>query len=116
MQIQYLGFETKAGGRDYAYLVNAANSEPREFVFSIPTRTFTSGRIRYQEAASVCYQKLQRALEEETVERPLPRHATLSDEELDEYREMHTPAKRHTFANSQRRSNKLQAQHPQRVH
>jgi hypothetical protein len=114
LQIQYLGFETKAGGRDYAYLVNAAHSEPREFVFSIPTHAFTNGRVRYQEAASVCYQKLQRALEEETVERPLPLHATLSDQELDEYRETHTPAKRHTFGNPRHRATNLNAQHSQR--
>ena len=95
MQIQFLGFHTKAWGRDYAYLVNAANSEPREFVFSIPTQAFTKGRLRYQEAASLCYQKLQRSLDEETVECPVPRRATLSDEELDEYRETHSPAKRH---------------------
>lgn len=115
MQIQYRGFQTKACGRDYAYTVTAGNSQPREFVFSIPTQAFTKGRVRYQEAASVCYQKLQRALEEETAERPLPSHTTVSDEELDEYREMHTPAKRHTFGNLHRRSKSLDTHHPQRV-
>lgn len=115
MQIEYLGFRPKACGRDYAYRVTSAKSEPREFVFSIPTRAFMGGHVRYQEAASVCYQKLQRALEEETAERPLPRHATLLDHELDEYREMHTPAKRHTSGNSHHRSKGLHAQHPQRA-
>ena len=115
MQIQYLGFETKARGRDYAYLVIKANSEPREFAFSIPTQAFTEGRVRYQEAASVCYQKLQRALEEETADRPVPRHATLSDQELDDYRETHTPAKRHTFGTPHHRANSLHAQHPKRI-
>jgi len=114
LQIQFLGFQTRACGRDYAYLVNATNSEPREFVFSIPAQAFTKGRVRYQDAASVCYQKLQRALEEETAARPLPRHATLSDQELDEYRKAHTPAKRHTFGNPHRRANNLPAPHPQR--
>jgi hypothetical protein len=113
LQIQYLGFRPKARGRDYAYLVIDANSEPREFVFSIPTQAFMEGRVRYQDAASVCYQKLQRTLEEKTAERSLPRHATLSVQELDEYREMHTPAKRHTSGNPQHRSNN--AQHPQRA-
>jgi hypothetical protein len=115
LQIQFVGFQTKAWGRDYAYLVHAANSEPREFVFSIPAQAFSKGRVRYQEAASVCYQKLQRSLDEETVEHPVPRHATVSDKELDEYREMHSPPKRHTFGNSQRRSKNLHAQHPQRA-
>lgn len=107
MQIQYLGFRPKARGRDYAYLVIDANSKPREFVFSIPIQALMEGRVRYQDAASICYQKLQRALQEETAERPLPRHATLSDQELDKYRGMHTPAKRHTSGNPQHRSNSL---------
>ncbi len=115
MQIQYLAFRPKACGRDYAYLVIDANSKPREFVFSIPTQALMEGRARYQDAASICYQKLQRALEEETAERPLPSYATLSDQELDEYREMHTPAKRHTSGNPQHRSNRLHAQHPRRA-
>ncbi len=115
MQIQYLGFEPKASGRAYGYRVIGANCEPREFVFSIPTQSFMEGRIRYQEAASVCYQKLERALEEETPERPVPRHATVSDRELDDYRETHTPTKRHTFGNSHHRANSVHAQHPKRI-
>ena len=114
MQIQYLGFEPKACGRDYAYMVIDAKAERREFVFSISAQAFMGGRVRYQEAASVCYQKLQRALEEETVDRPVPRHATVSDEELDEYRETHTPAKRHGFGSPHHRPSNLSAQHPQR--
>ncbi len=91
-----------------------ANSNPREFVFSILTQALLEGRVRYQDGASICYQKLQKALEEETAERPLPRQATLSDQELNEYREMHTPAKRHPSGNPQQRSNSLHPQHPRR--
>lgn len=96
MQIQYLGFRSKERGRDYAYLVTDKKSERREFTFSISIQALIEGRVRYQDAASICYQKLQRALELETAERPLPRHSTVSDQELDEYREMHSPAKRQT--------------------
>ncbi len=115
MQIQFLGFRPKARGRDYAYLVIDANSKPREFVFSISAQALMEGRVRYQDAASICYQKLQRALQEEAAERPVPRHATLSDQELDKYRGMHTPAKRHTSGNPQHRSNHLHAQYPRRA-
>jgi hypothetical protein len=115
LQIQYLGFRPKARGRDYAYLVIEANSKPREFVVSIPTQALMERRVRYQDAASICYQKLRMALQEETAERPLPRHATLSDQELDKYRGMHTPAKRHTSGNPQHCSNSLHARHPQRA-
>ncbi len=115
MQIQYLGFQNKARGRDYAYRVLNKNDQPREFTFSISTHALVEGRVRYQDAAAICYQKLQKALELETAEQPLPRHTTVSDQELDEYREMHTPAKRHASGNPQRRSNGLPAQHPRRA-
>lgn len=115
MPIQYLGFRPKARDRDYAFLVIEANSKPREFVFNISAQALMEGRVRYQDAASICYQKLERAFDEETEERPLPCHATLSDQELDEYRGMHTPAKRHTSGSPQQRSNSLHAQHPRRA-
>lgn len=116
MQIQYRGFQNKACGRDYAYTVTGGNSEPREFVFSIPTQAFMKGRVRYQEAASLCYEKLRRALEEETTQRPLPGRSTVSDEELDEYHDMHTPAKRHSSGHAQHRSNKLRTPHARAAH
>jgi len=95
LQIQYLGFQSKQRGRDYAYLVTNKQSEQRRFTFSIPAEALLEGRVRYQDAASVCYQKLQKALELETVEQPLPRYAKISVQDLDEYRELHSPPKRH---------------------
>jgi hypothetical protein len=95
LQIQYLGFQSKQRGRDYAYLVTNKQSEQRTFTFSISAEALLEGRVRYQDAASVCYQKLQKALELETVEQPLPRYAKISIQELDEYRELHSPPKRH---------------------
>jgi len=103
MQIQYLGFRSKERGRDYAYLVTDKKSEQREFTFSIPIQALVGGRVRYQDAAGMCYQKLQRALELETAERPLPRRSIVSDQELDEYREIHSPAKRHANWSQNRR-------------
>jgi hypothetical protein len=94
LQIQYLGFQSKQRGRDYAYLVTNKQAEQRTFTFSISAEALLEGRVRYQDAASVCYQKLQRALELETVEQPLPRYAKISIQELDEYRELHSPHKR----------------------
>jgi len=94
MQIQYLGFEPKERGRDYTYLVTDMKSGDRKFTFSIPLQALLERRVRYQDAAYICFQKLQKALEDETAERPLPRHVTVSDQELQEYKEKHNPAKR----------------------
>jgi hypothetical protein len=110
LQIQYLGFQSKERGRDYAYLVIDKKAEQRKFTFSIPLQALLEGRVRYQDAASVCYQKLQKALELETVEQPLPRHAKISIQELDEYREMHNPAKRHNHWGLNRPPKRRQAE------
>jgi hypothetical protein len=92
--IQYLGFETTPCGRDYSYRVTDAKSEKREFTFTISNQAFAEKRVPYQDAADLCYQKLQQALGLETPERPLPGHSTLSNQELDEYREKRHPVKR----------------------
>jgi len=97
VQIQYLGFQPKPRGRDYLYLVIDAKAGKREFTFTISNQAFAERRVPYQDAADLCYQKLQKALGLESVERPLPLHATLSDQELDEYREKHRPVKRRSW-------------------
>ncbi len=85
MQIQYVGFQLKAHGRDYTYRVIDKQAEDREFVFSISNRAFADNQLPFQEAAGLCYQKLQKALE--TEEKPLPRRTTVSDQDLEAYRE-----------------------------
>ncbi|HEV2176821.1 MAG TPA: hypothetical protein VGW33_06430 [Terriglobia bacterium] len=94
MHIQYLGFQPQARGRDYSYRVIDAKSADREFIFTISHEAFAERHIPFQDGADICYQKLQRALDLETAEQPLARRSMLSDQELDEYREKHRPAKR----------------------
>jgi hypothetical protein len=97
MQIQYVGFQLKAHGRDYTYKVINKQSEDREFIFTISNRAFAEKQLPYQDAASLCYQKLQKALDLETAENPLPRRTTLSDQELDVYRESRRPARKRSW-------------------
>jgi hypothetical protein len=97
VQIQYLGFQTRPSGRDYLYRVIDAKSENREFTFTISNQAFAERRLPYQDAADLCYQKLQKALDLETSEKPLPGHSTLSNQELDEYCEEHRPIKRRSW-------------------
>lgn len=97
-QIQYLGFQLRASGREYTYRVINPKEGDREFTLSISNRAFAEHHVLYQDAAGICYQKLQKALGLETPEQPLPRRSVLSDEELDEYLERHRPpAKRRTY-------------------
>ena len=97
MQIQYLGFQLKARGRDYNYRVIAPKSENREFTLTISNQAFVEKRVPYQDAPDICYQKLQKALVVETPEQQLPRHSTLSDQELDEYRQKYRPARKSRY-------------------
>jgi hypothetical protein len=97
IQIQYLGFQLKAHGRDYTYRVVNPKEGNREFTLSISNRAFAEHHVAYQDAAGICYQTLQKALSTETPEEPLPRRYALSDQELDEYVERHRPARRRAY-------------------
>jgi len=92
MQIQYVGFQLKDRGREYLYRVLEPRQKPREFGFTILNQAFTVKRVPYQDAADLCYKKLQRALADDGAEPP--RHSIVSDEELDEYLQSQRPTKR----------------------
>ena len=91
-QIQYVGFQLKPGGRDYSYRVLNSKAETREFTFTVTNQAFLEKQIGYQDAAALCYNKLERELLTETAEVPLQPHATITDQELEAYREEHRPA------------------------
>jgi len=93
MIIQYIGFQLKPRGRDYSYRVIDPKSETREFTLTISNQAFVERHVPYQDAAAICYQKLQRELAVESPEQPLRQHFTVSDQELDAYRERYRPAK-----------------------
>lgn len=97
IQIQYLGFQLKANGRDYSYrLVNPKEGD-REFVLSISNRAFSEQHLPYQDAAALCYQKLQKALDAESPEQPIPHRSVLSDQELNEYMGRCRPGKKRSW-------------------
>ena len=97
MQIQYVGFQLKAHGRDYTYRVIANDTEDREFIFSISNRAFAETQLPFQDAAALCYQKLQKALPLENPKKPLPRRTTLSDQDLEAYREAHRSGRKRSW-------------------
>ena len=97
MQIQYVGFQLKAHGRDYTYRVIDKQAVDREFVFSISNRAFSEKQFPFQDAAALCYQKLQKALPLETADKPLPKRTTLSDQDLEDYRESHRSGRKRSW-------------------
>ena len=94
LTIQYIGFQLKPRGREYSYRVLNPKTEAREFTLTISNQAFHERHFPFQDAASLCYQKLERELTAETPEQPLRRHLTISDQELDAYRQKYRPAKK----------------------
>ena len=91
MSIQYAGFHVQPHGRDYSYYVLDPPAASRHFILTITHQAFAERRILYQDAADLCYRKLQREMLAETGEWPLGSHCIISDQELDAYRATHRP-------------------------
>ncbi len=88
--VEYVGFEAKALVREYSFLVREASSEPREFTMTIVNEAFDSHRVRYQDAPDICSLKLHRELAV-YANHPPKTHYRISETELDEYRDSHSP-------------------------
>ena len=90
VNVQYVGFESKALVREYNFLVRQASSETREFSITIVNEAFTSRRLSYQDGPNICSLKLHRELA--AFANDLPKtHFRISEAELTEYRDAHAP-------------------------
>jgi hypothetical protein len=87
--VQYRGFEVKLLVREYTFNVREAGSE-REFTLSIENEAFVSHRARYQDAPSICSQRLNAELSAHANHPPESVFA-ITSAELDTFREARTP-------------------------
>jgi hypothetical protein len=94
--VQFLGFESKETVREYTFKVREAPNEPREFTLSIDQVAFTTRQLRFQDAPDVCSSRLRRELLA-NANHPAETHFHITDAEIDEYRNRHTPPKRSMF-------------------
>jgi hypothetical protein len=85
VSVQYLGFEVKALGREYSFLVRQA-SETQEFTLAIVNEAFSSHLIRYQDAPNFCSVKLHRELATYANHPPQTQYR-ISEGELNEYKQ-----------------------------
>ncbi|MDE3137432.1 MAG: hypothetical protein KGL59_12720 [Acidobacteriota bacterium] len=98
--VRYQGFATKNAGREYTFQVNDSNEESREFTLTIANDAFTSRRVRFQDAPEICSLKLERELAAEQADPSKTRakpQFSITEAELDEYREARSPKLRHTY-------------------
>ena len=95
--LEYLGFQCRETTRDYRLLVRHAGGEYREFTLAVEQTAFLSGRVRYQDAAEICFWKLQRALlawDLAPESGPPAARQIVTEADLLEYREAHAPKPR----------------------
>ena len=83
--MQYLGFESKNRGREYAFQVQYAADDIRDFKLMISNEAFTSHRVRYQDGPDVCSLKLRRELAANANHSSKTRFL-VTNVELDDYR------------------------------
>jgi hypothetical protein len=87
-QVEYVGFAVTETAREYTLRVRSAR-ETHDFRLVIPILAFDERRVRYQDAPEICFLRLQRELDDAEGSLPV-RHLTISDSELEEYREAHS--------------------------
>ena len=90
--LEYLGFRNAETTREYHLLVRRADGQCYEFTLAVAQEAFLAGRVRYQDAAEICFWKMQRALEawdQAPGSEPLATRQAVSETDLLEYRDAH---------------------------
>jgi hypothetical protein len=89
VNVQYVGFTSKAMVREYSFLVRELSTDSHEITFTILNEAFTSHRLSLQNGPDICSLKLHRELVD-SPNGPLKTNYRISEAELDAYRESHT--------------------------
>jgi hypothetical protein len=96
-QVEYLGFRCGETTRDYRLLVRHPDGGSHEFTLVIQQDAFLTHQVRYQDAAEICFLKLNRAIEACAL-LPVPglpaARLDITEADLLEYRESHAPKPR----------------------
>jgi hypothetical protein len=91
-QVEYLGFRSGDATREYHLLVRHPDGQREEFTLTIEQEAFLSHRVRYQDAAEICFLKLRRAVEAWAAapeSAPPVARQKVTEADLLEYREGH---------------------------
>src|SRR6202790_5737262 len=90
VNVQYVGFKSKAIAREYTFLVREVSTEPQEIIFSILNEAFSPRRLSFQNAPDICSLKLHREMAD-PVNNPMKTHYRFSETHPDHYRASHPP-------------------------
>ena len=87
--VEYVGFRTSAGRREYV-LRSHLGPEVHEYTVGISLAAFAAGRVRLQDGPEICYLKLLRELESAEAAPSREANLTVTDAELADYVTAHT--------------------------
>jgi len=90
LRSEYVGFTVDKTSRVYAMRVRAPDGIVHDVQIAIANQAFLSNRVRYQDAAEICFLKLERELGDGGEGSIPTSRLEVTDAELDEYREAHT--------------------------
>ena len=91
--LEYVRFETKDGVREYTFILRGAGGESSKYFAPIANDAFVAHRVRYQDAPDICSLHLHREFANQT-EHPPSTHFCITDAELADYKDAHTPKPR----------------------
>ncbi len=95
MYIQYLGFDTSPGFRNYAFHVIDRPHEARDFTVKIQSEEFRPDRLRLQDGPDICYARLAGELQRQTPESYSAACLMIGERDITNYLEQHYPKKRY---------------------
>ena len=88
--IQYIGFESGALSRKYAFDVREVPGQPLQYTLTIANEAFVSRLLRYQDAAEICCLRLLQELDAHR-NHPPTTHFDITNADLKDYKEAHQP-------------------------
>lgn len=90
LRSEYVGFTVDETSRVYSMRVRMLDGTVHDVQIAIATQAFLTNRVRYQDAAEICFLKLQRALSQFVEGTMLPSRLEVTDAELEAYQKAHT--------------------------
>lgn len=88
--LQYVGFENKGPVREYAFTLRRPGGASSDYFVTIANAAFAAHRVRYQDGPDICSLRLHREFAART-DHPPSTCFPVSDAELTEYTNAHTP-------------------------
>ena len=93
MYIQYVGFDSAASSRIYAFHMIDMPHEARDFTVKVQYEAFRQDRLKLQDGPGLCFARLAEDLRGETLESRVEAHLSISDRDIKGYLEQHYPRK-----------------------